>query len=91
VRIDFKYISGPTVDTTFDVSTYRFDVVSSDGYVYEVPFVVEPEPDISATLYPGASHEGWAAYQVYDTDTKPVLAFGRQYTGSGGIWFKLYE
>ena len=91
VKIKFEYLSGPTIDTTFDLSTYTFDVVSGEGYVYEITVIIAPDPTIDAELYFGASHEGWAGYQIYTNDTEPVLACGRDYSGEGGIWFKLYE
>jgi hypothetical protein len=91
VKIHFTYVKGPSIDTTFDLSKHDFAVISEDGYEYDIPSLVTPEPDISADLYPGASHEGWAAYQVYTDDTAPILAFGREYSGEGGIWFQLYE
>jgi len=90
VKISFEYVSGPTADTSYDLSSFDFDAVSSDGFVYDSTFVVAPEPTLAASLYPGASHEGWAAYQVYKTDIRPVLAFGRDYSGAGGVWFMLY-
>ncbi len=90
-KIKFEYLSGPNIDTSYDVSTYSFNIISSGGKEYEVPLAVEPEPAIDASLYPGAFHEGWAAYEVAVEDSQPLLAFGRDYQGQGGIWFKLYE
>jgi len=38
-------------------------------------------------LYKGASSEGWDAFIVKKGDLSPKLAFGRNYDGTGGIWF----
>ena len=89
-RIRFEYLTGPTPDTAYDVSPVWFDAVSSSGYQYDTVSVVEPDPSIDSYLYPGASHEGWASFQVAVDDTGPVMTFGRKYDGTGGIWFKLY-
>ncbi|HHV98614.1 MAG TPA: copper amine oxidase N-terminal domain-containing protein [Clostridiaceae bacterium] len=67
------------------------DLVSSDGKDYDFTFAVAPEPQLRASLYKGASHEGWAVYEVRKDDAKPKLVFGRKYDGSGGIWFKAYK
>jgi len=83
-KIRFEYVLGPTAETKLDISSFDFDAVSEDGYVYDWSSVVEPEPRLDASLYPGASHEGWAAYGVYKADSRPVLNFA-------GVWFKLYE
>ena len=67
------------------------DLVSSDGKDYGWVSAVAPEPQLRASLYKGASHEGWAVYIVKKDDVKPKLVFGRNYDGSGGIWFKAYK
>jgi LEA14-like dessication related protein len=89
-RIRFEYVEGPSSDTTYTLSDYSFDVISETGVEYDLPFIVAPEPDLGATLYIGGSNEGWGAYQVATSDTKPLLTFGRNYDGTGGIWFTLY-
>lgn len=90
-KIRFECIKGPEPDVIYEVSPNSFDVISSKGKEYENPSLVEPEPQLSARLYPGASHEGWAAFEVAVNDSQPVLTFGRDYQGRGGIWFKLYD
>jgi len=89
-KVKFEYLKGPTQDTTYHLSTWEFTAVSSEGKDYEGASVVEPEPELDATLYQGASHTGWVAFQVAKSDFKPLMTFGRKYDGTGGIWFKLY-
>jgi hypothetical protein len=91
VKINFTYISGPTIDTIFEITNRQFSLISADGYEHEYWFVVRPEPDIGESLYPGASHEGWGIFQVHINDDAPMLTFGREDTGEGGIWIKVYE
>ncbi len=90
VKIQFEYLTGPTADTVYNVSPVYFDAISENGVEYDYHSIVPPDPALSTSLYPGASHEGWEAYQVSLTDTHPLLTFGRNYDGTGGIWFKLY-
>ena len=73
----------------YDVSQLDFTAVSDNGKDYESVSIVCTEPKLSADLYPGASVEGWAAFEV-DIDDNPLLTFGRDYQGKDGIWFKLY-
>lgn len=70
------------------LSPLQFSLISSDGKEYDMPFVVLPEPEITTTLYPGASHEGWVVFEVKKDDLKPKIVFEKQYDGTGGAWFK---
>lgn len=90
VRIRFEYLKGKDADATYRLSPGNFTAVASDGKEYVSKFVVVPEPKLEATMYPGASNEGWAAFQIAQYDTKPLMTFGRDYRGRGGLWWKLY-
>ena len=89
-KVRFEYLTGPTPDTTYDVTPVWFNAVSSTGQDYDFVSLVLPDPSIETNLYPGASHEGWVSFLVAQDDTKPLMTFGRNYDGTGGIWFKLY-
>ena len=89
IRID--YAKGKTPDTTYRPSGYGdYTAVSGDGADYARKIVVEPDPQFADHIYPGASTEGWAALYVHDYDKTPLLTFGRNYDGTGGLWWKLY-
>ena len=91
-RIRFEYLKGPDQETVYHLSAFDFRVISSDGKAYDHVFLIGgPEPELSAELYPGASHEGWVVFQVAEHDTAPLMTFGRDYRGRGGVWWKLYE
>ncbi|MEE9286065.1 MAG: hypothetical protein V3V35_10115 [Dehalococcoidia bacterium] len=88
--VRFEYLRGPDPNTRFSLSTFDFKAVSSEGVDYDEPvFVIEPKPRISANLYPGASHEGWLVLQVDADDAAPLITFGRDELGRGGVWWKL--
>lgn len=72
----------------FSISPISFILVSSSGKDYNPPMVVEPDPQLNANLYAGASHTGWAAFQVAIDDANPLITFGRNFDGTGGIWLK---
>ncbi len=90
-KVRFVYLKGPDENTAYDLSPVAFTAVSCGGKDYETESLVEPDPTIRASMYPGASHEGWVAFAVAQDDTCPLMTFARDYRGRGGIWFKLYE
>ena len=40
-------------------------------------------------MYPGATLEGWIAFEVDKEDTKPLMRF-KSIGGEEELWFKLY-
>lgn len=89
-KVRFEYLMGPTSDTTYEMSPSWLHVVSMNGKNYDNESVVVPDPSIRISLYPDSFHEGWAAFLVAQDDTRPLMTFGRNYDGTGGIWFKLF-
>lgn len=85
------HLSSNKDDAQLDIYSGSFTLVSSDGRDYPIKAVVEPEPQISTKLYPGATHEGWVAFEVKKDDLNPLITFGRDYQGKGGAWFKLSQ
>jgi len=75
-------------DATVDINGVSFTLVSSGGKDYDPVLVVPPDPRLDAKLYEGASNTGWAVFQVKTDDANPLLTFGRNYDGTGGVWFK---
>ena len=89
-KINFNLLD-ITDGKALDVHSMNFDLISTDGKEYDYASVVEPEPQLNASLYKGATSEGWATYLVRVDDATPTLAYGRSYDGTGGIWFKAYN
>ena len=57
VRVHARYIG--TGEISADIEGYSFSSTGSAGVLYDNPSVVEPEPSLSATLFPGGECEGW--------------------------------
>ena len=89
-KIDFKLTNAPA-SKTYGLSGYNFDLISDKGKAYEKELVIAPEPELTAELYKNASSEGYVAFKVSVGDKAPKIAFGRNYDGTGGIWFKAYK
>jgi hypothetical protein len=86
-KVEFELLDA--VDQ-YDLSDYNFRLIASDGKEYENPTVSGLKPQLDAKLYAGAKNEGYAVFQVAVTDSKPLITFGRDYNGNGGVWFKAY-
>lgn len=87
-KIEFEMLDAPD---QYDLYGQKFKLVSEQGKEYESIYISAPEPSLDTKLYKGAKQEGYAVFQVEITDSKPLLTFGRDYYGSGGIWFKAYN
>jgi hypothetical protein len=90
-KVRFDYLKGSPDKQYSLYGVNKFTAVSAEGKDYESKFEVEPDPQLQADLYPGASHEGWVAFHVAQSDSKPLMTFGRDFRGSGGAWWKLFE
>ncbi|UVI27621.1 stalk domain-containing protein [Paenibacillus spongiae] len=87
-KINVKVLSNKKADATVSISGLQFTLVSSDGKDYNSVIVVAPEPELRSNLYAGASHSGWAVFLVKTDDKSPLITFGRNFDGTGGIWLK---
>ncbi|MBU3146138.1 cell wall-binding repeat-containing protein [Clostridium sp. CF012] len=76
---------------SLDIYSFDFSLISSEGKEYDYVGEVIPNPQLDASLYKGAVSEGWAVYQVRLDDVTPTLTYGRNYDGTGGVWFKAYN
>jgi S-layer homology domain len=72
--------------SSYNLSPVQFEAVSKSGVVYDYPFVVEPEPELSANLYKGGEVEGWVAFLVNKNDT-PLIVWQREWDDE--LWFSL--
>ncbi len=88
VKIGFTVMNTKS-DFSIDANSYGFTAFSSTNEEMEYASVVEPDPELSASLYEGASTEGYITVQVKKDDPNPKLAYGLDYNGSNGIWFSL--
>ena len=76
-------------DKSVSVSGYDFECYSTDNTEYDSSFAVAPEPRLSSTLYEGGSTTGYVVFKVKTTDIAPKIVYGKEYDGTGGIWFGL--
>ena len=70
-------VEGPVI-----LSSYDFSVTGSDGLIYTLPALVEPEPILSGYLFPGGEVTGWVALETDRFIEAPVLIFSPSYQES---------
>jgi hypothetical protein len=73
LRVHAKYIG--TVDKTEKIDGSYFKTTGSANVVYAYPYVVDPEPALDATLYPGGEAVGWVVMQVAQGETNVMAIF----------------
>ena len=71
------------------VSKYMFDCFSSGNTEYGRSFTVDPEPSLSGDIYAGGSIAGYMTFLADKDDSAPKIVFGRNFDGTGGIWFSI--
>lgn len=90
-KFRFNVIYAEDEEIQYYLSQFDFKVVSEDGKDYSIDSsCIAPEPEITAKLYVGASHEGYVGFLIKTTDLKPVIVFQKSTDGKSGIWFKGY-
>lgn len=74
-------------DKPVRISHSSFDIVRSDGTVYnDIFYIAGLNPNLSTDLYKGADYEGWTYFMVDINDT-PLAAIFRNYESA--TWFDI--
>jgi hypothetical protein len=95
VRFEFSARTSPH-HYNYMLRQNQFTAMSSAGYEYLSPaLAAQPIPPLSGTLRSGDSVEGWLAFQVPQSDRKPIMVFredvGSVFHEGGGSFFRLYD
>lgn len=95
VRFEFSARTSPH-HYDYTLRPNQFTAMSAAGTEYESPVLAAPpNPPLSGTLHSGDSVEGWVAFQVPQSDRKPLMVFredvGSVFHEGGGSFFQLYE
>ncbi|HXX19744.1 MAG TPA: DUF4352 domain-containing protein [Candidatus Acidoferrum sp.] len=79
----------------YNLNETQFTATSASGEEFDAPSLVEqPTPRLNGTVKPGESVEGWVAFLVPRSVSKPLMVF-REDVGTvshrgTGTWFQLY-
>lgn len=73
VRVHVRYIG--TEDETENIDAFAFRTMGDQNVRYEIPSVVDPQPVLDVSLYPGGEYEGWATYQAALGESNVLLLF----------------
>ena len=88
VRIRVEVLSGPDDQAKMPVRPADFTVISAEGLDYSRPVVSIPTPVLWDDLSSGSHRTGWVVYEVR-ADDHPLLTYGRDAGGQGGLWWAL--
>ncbi|HXW63231.1 MAG TPA: DUF4352 domain-containing protein [Candidatus Acidoferrales bacterium] len=94
VRFEFSARASPA-HYSYNLGETQFTAMAPDGREFAAPDLdARPKPDLSGTLRPGDSRQGWLAFLVPRKLSKPIMVFREDvgvvsHTG-GGTWFQLY-
>ena len=97
IKFDFKgrYVSD---NLSFDLGDDPLQWVAlsgSDFIEYDRVSVTVPKPALVGRVKPGGSMEGWVAFAVKQSDSKPIMVFDPDTGGATGrgktVFFKLYQ
>lgn len=73
VKLYARYIG--TEDASETIDRGSFNSTGSAGVLYDIPSVVNPEPALDASLFPGGEAEGWVVLQAAVGETGVMLVF----------------
>jgi hypothetical protein len=73
VKMNVRNIS--TEDVSQDISSYFYNLTGSENILYDLPSVVEPEPALDISLYPGGEYQGWVVFDHLIGETNLMFAF----------------
>ncbi len=73
VRVRARYIKPE--DGTGRIDSNSFKILGSSNVLHDAPSVVDPEPALDVTLYPGGEAEGWIIVQAKVDESDLLLVF----------------
>lgn len=88
VKVSMVYFDGPS-DDAFQVSGTDFKLVGADRVLRQTASIIEPEPRLFGSIYPGAKVTGYVVYEVPKNESARVLLFETNFNGERGVWFSL--
>jgi len=76
-RIRFSYSTkSEPGNKSYLLRENMFTAFSEDGKEYDPASITYPKANLDTKLFAGDSVEGWVAFLVLKTDTKPLMSFG---------------
>jgi hypothetical protein len=87
-KLTMRYFTGPS-DDAFQVSGTDFKLVGEDRRLRQTASIIEPEPRLFGSIFPGATVTGYVVYEVPKNETNQILLFETNFNGERGVWFEL--
>src|SRR3990172_7693419 len=70
-------------DKSENIDGSFFQLTGSNGILYDNPSVVDPDPPLDISLFPGGEYEGWIVVQAAEGETGIMLVFEPLWDFSG--------
>lgn len=86
VNLSITYTQGPS-DLPISFNRFDFVMIDSNGVVHSPAFVIEPQPFVSTTVYPGSQVGGMVTFEVPRGDQGLVLVW--RYNSDRPYWFSI--
>lgn len=64
-----------TEDKSNSIDGYFYGLTGSANILHDLPSVVEPDPALDISLFPGGEYEGWVVFQSIIGETELMFAF----------------
>jgi hypothetical protein len=88
LKITMRYFTGPS-DDAFQVSGTDFKLVGADRVLRQTASIIDPEPKLLGSIFPGSTVTGYVVYEVPRNEPADVLLFETNFNGERGVWFAL--
>lgn len=80
VAVKFMVRNIGTEDVAQDINGYFYRITGSENILYELPSIVDPEPALDISLFPGGEYQGWVVFEYLSGETNLMLAFEETWT-----------
>lgn len=64
-----------TEDDSRSIDGYFYNITGSANILHDLPSVVDPEPALDISLFPGGEHQGWVIFESLIGETDLMFAF----------------
>ncbi len=64
-----------TDDKPQNINSYFYNITGSANILHELPTVVDPEPGLDISLFPGGEYVGWVVFESIIGETDLMVAF----------------
>lgn len=80
IAVKFYVRNIGTQDESKSIDGYSYNITGSANILHDLPSVVDPEPALDISLYPGGEYSGWVVFQSIIGETDLMFAFDENWS-----------